>query len=115
MLGERPVVDLGVVVQQVITTDRQLAGCSHLGQRPDGTQYALWRLALQVNGRPLGADELLAVLAEQWIALTNQRNGTSVCVPVDFEPGEASAARRSPQLPPDPLTPYSGAGDSHRA
>jgi hypothetical protein len=115
MLGERPVADVGVVVQQVITMDRQLAGCSHLGQRADGTQYALWRLALQVNGRPLAADELLAVLAEQWIGLAKQRQGTSVLVPVDFEPSEATSSRRAHTLPPDPLMPYSEVRNSHRA
>ena len=112
ILGERPLGDIAVVVQQVITTDRHLAGCCQIGKRPDGTPCALWRLALQVNGRPLSSDELLAVLAEQWIVLASQ--GSNVLVPVDFEPREANPTRRSPALRPDPLMPYPDGANPHR-
>ena len=115
ILGERPLADIAVVVQQVITTDRQLAGCCHLGHRPGGAQYALWRLALEVNSRPLSSDQLLAVLAEQWMALANQQNGSSVLIPVDLEPDEASPTRRSATLRPDPLMPYPDGVNPHRA
>ena len=115
ILGDLPVADIGIVVQQVISTDRQLAGCCQLGYRPDGTQYALCRLALRVNGRPLSSDELLAVLAEQWMVLANHRNDSSVLVPVDIEPGEANLTRRPPRLRPDPLMPYGDGVNAHRA
>jgi hypothetical protein len=95
---------LTVVVQQVITTDRQLAGCSQLGQRPDGTRLALVRLALQVNGRRLSTDELLAALAEQCIGLAT-RESPSVLVPIDFEPRQPAGVRRLDALRPDPFAP----------
>ena len=102
--GAPPPTELAVVVQQVIATDRQLAGCYQLGQRPDGTRFALVRLALQVNGRRLSTDELLAVLAEQCIGLATQQSA-SVLVPIDFEPAQPSDVRRLSALRPDPLAP----------
>lgn len=104
VLGTTRPAELAVVVQQVITTDRQLAGCYHLGQRPDGSRFALVRLALQVNGRRLTTDELLAVLAEQCIGVLTQHS-PSVLVPVELEPGPAEPRRPAP-LRPDPLTPH---------
>jgi len=106
--------DLAVVVQQVIKTDRQLAGCCQIGQRPAGGRFALVRLALQVNGRRLGTDELLAALAEQCIGLALRECGSpSVLVPVELEPvGPAELGHLRP-LRPDPLAPRpngSGAG-----
>jgi len=115
ILGDLPLADIRIVVQQVITTDRQLGGCCQLGHRPDGTEYALCRLALQLNGRPLSSDDLLAVLAEQWIVLADQRNDSSVLVPIDIEAGEANLTRRPPTLRPDPLTPYGDGVNAHRA
>jgi hypothetical protein len=103
-LGTPLPAELAVVVQQVITTDRQLAGCYHLGQRPDGRRFALVRLALQVNGRRLTTDELLAVLAEQCIGVLTQP-GPSFLVPVELEPGPAEP-RRPTRLRPDPLAPH---------
>ncbi len=96
---------LAVVVQQVIATDRQLAGCYQLGQRPDGSRFALVRLALQVNGRRLTTEELLAALAEQCIGLAI-RESASVLVPIDFEPGPPAESRRPTALRPDPLAPH---------
>lgn len=106
---------IAIIVQQVIATDRQLAGCYQLGQRPDGAPYALLRLALEVNGLRLGSDELLAALAEQWIGLANLRDAPSVLVPVDFEPTQPNPASRSPSLPPDPLSPFPDGRRPHRA
>jgi len=37
VLGPPSLVEITIVVQQVITMDRQLAGCYQLGQRPDGS------------------------------------------------------------------------------
>ncbi len=104
---------LAIVVQQVIATDRQLAGCYQVGQRSDGSCFALVRLALQVNGRRLTTDELLAALAEQYIGLVG-RDSASVLVPIDFEPGPPQAQRLT-ALRPDPLGPHpSGAARGER-
>ncbi len=113
VLGAPLPAELAVVVQQVIRTDRQLAGCYQLGQRPDGSRFALVRLALQVNGRRLTTDELLAVLAEQCIGVVAQQS-PSVLVPVELEPGPAEPRRPTP-LRPDPLAAHSnGAATGER-
>jgi hypothetical protein len=103
-LGAPLAADLAVIVQQVITTERQLAGCYQLGTRRDGAQFALVRLALQVNGRRLSTDELLAALTEQLVGLATQ-GSPSVLVPIDFEPGQPAEARRLTALRADPLAP----------
>jgi len=95
---------LSVLVQQVIHTDRQLAGCYVLGQRADGSRFALVRLALQVDGHRLSTDELLAVLAEQLVGLATQQS-SSVLVPIDLVPAPAPASRTARVLPPYPLAP----------
>src|SRR5437764_15136394 len=78
---------VAVVVQQVIRTDRQLAGCYQVSQSREGARLSLIRLSLQVNGRRASTDELLAALAEQCIGLAAQQGGgPSVLVPVEFEP-----------------------------
>ncbi len=104
-LGAPLPAELAIVVQQVITTDRQLAGCYQVGQHPDGCRFALVRLALQVNGRRLTTDELLAALAEQYVGLAS-RDSVSVLVPIDLEPGPPAESRRLTALRPDPLTPH---------
>ncbi|HVA85573.1 MAG TPA: hypothetical protein VNF73_04535 [Candidatus Saccharimonadales bacterium] len=103
VLGDALPGDLGIVAQHVIATDHQLAGCYQIGQRPDGNRFALIRLALQVNGRRLAIDELLAVLAEQCIGLAAQGNGPTVLVPIDLEPGSPPEPHRLTALPADPL------------
>lgn len=117
VLGAPLPAELAVIVQQVITAERQLAGCYQVGQRPDGTRFALVRLALQVNGRRLSPDELLAALAEQCIGLATQHS-TSVLVPIDFEPGQPAPptdVRRLSALRPDPLAPHpNGNGVAHQ-
>ena len=81
--------------------------------RQDGVRFALLRLALQVNGRELGADELLAVLAEQYIALTlEQSAGTSLLVPVELETPEIRPTGRITAFRPSPLTPSNNAANS---
>ena len=104
VLGDVVRRELAVVVQQVIQADSQLAGCCQVGQRPDGGRFTLLRLALEVDGRPLGSDELLAVLAEQCVALAVERGGPSALVPFELgtaRPPVAGAGRR----PLDPLAP----------
>lgn len=94
--------EVAVVVQQVITTDRQLAGCCQIVQRPEGGRFSLLRLALQVNDRPVGLDELLAVLAEQYLGLAAQMSGaSSILVPVELEVTPSTS--RQSTLPADPL------------
>ena len=105
---------LAIVVQQIVATDRQLAGCYQVGQRSDGSRFALVRLALQVNGRWLTTDELLATLAEQYIGLAS-RDSVSALVPIEFEPGPPAESRRLTTLRPDPLAPHpNGAARSER-
>jgi hypothetical protein len=115
VLGQPPSGEITILVQQVITTDRQLAGCCHLALRPDGTPSALWRLALQSNGRRLDTDDLLAVLVEQWIALMNEQSDPVVLVPVDIEPHVSITGRPSPSLRPDPFMPHGDGAYPHRA
>ena len=106
-LGGPLLMESAVVVQQVLKTDRQLAGCYQLWQRPDGARRVLFRLALEVNGRPLGPDELLAVLAEQWIGLAIEHSATPcVLVPVEFDSTQPPETRRLTALRPDPLAPH---------
>lgn len=115
VLGEPPPCRIAIVVQQVIVTDRQLAGCCQLATQPDGSSHALWRLALEVNRRPLSSDELLAVLAEQWFALAGQLASSRVLIPVDIGPGATDADGQRSALPPDPLAAYRNTVNSHRA
>lgn len=104
-LGEAWSTEIAVIVQQVITTDHQLAGCYQIGQRPDGGCFALIRLALEVDGRQLSTDELLSVLAEAWIGIvTQQGGGSSVLVPVELAPVQHET-RNITTLRPDPLAP----------
>jgi hypothetical protein len=105
-LGRQLPNGVAVVVQQVICTDRQIAGCFQLARRPDGADLALVRLALQVDGRPLPTDELLSVLAEQYIGLAvHQAGGAGVLVPVELEPERRPVGRRVDGLRADPLAP----------
>ena len=103
-LGEAFPSDAVVVVQQVICTDRQLAGCYQLTRHPDGVGFALIRLALQVDGRQLSMDEVLSVLAEQCIGLAiQQAGGVGLLVPIEIEPTGPSDDGRVDALRPDPL------------
>jgi len=114
VLGPPSLVEIAVVVQQVITMDRQLAGCYQLGQRPDGSQSALLRMALEVNHTRLSSDELLAVVAEQWIAIANLQDGPSLLVPIEYESGQTRPEKRAPSLRPDPLMPDRHGVHPHR-
>lgn len=98
--------DTAIIVQHVIAAERQVAGCYQVGQRTDGGPFALIRLALQVNGRTLARDELLATLAEQCIGIATQQSGAlSVVIPIELEPPRTAEDHRSPSSPPDPLAP----------
>jgi hypothetical protein len=93
VLGESFPQHVTVIVQQVVcpaTTSRQLAGCSQVGQRADGTRFAHVRLALQVDGHELHADEVLAALAEQCVGLAAQQAGSaSVLIPIELTPARS--------------------------
>ena len=105
-LGRHFPQEVAVIVQQVICTDRQIAGCYQLARRSDSADLALIRLALQVDGRELSTDELLSILAEQCIGLAvHQAGSAAVLVPVELEPERPSERRRVDVLRPDPLAP----------
>ena len=108
ILGDLLPTDIVVVVQQVIPAEGQLAGCCQIGQRKDQHQFALVRLALQVNGKRLSTDEMLAALAEQLIGLAmKEAEGFQFRVPVRIEP-TAQANETRTTFRPDPLAPRSG-------
>ena len=117
VLGDTLPPHLAVLAQQVIATDRQLAGCYQVGQRPDGSCFALIRLALQVNWRRLSTDELLAALADACIGLANQSGAAGVVVPIDLPASEPSTASSLHTLRSDPLNAPSlkGTGANHHA
>ncbi len=114
VLGPPSLEEIAVVVQQIITMDRQFAGCYQLRQRPDGSQSALLRVALEVNRTRLSSDDLLAVVAEQWIAITNLQDGPSLLVPIDYESGQTNPENHAPSLRLDPLMPYRDGVHPHR-
>lgn len=111
-LGEQFPSGVTVVVQQVICAERQLAGCYQLAHRPEGSGFALIRLALQVDERQLSTDEILSVLAEQCIGLAvHQSGGTGVLVPIELGPARRTDGGRLDALRPDPLTPAPTSSD----
>lgn len=105
-LGPDFPVGLAVIVQQTVTTDRQLAGCFHIRHRPDGASGALVRLALHLDGRRRTIDEILATLADSCIGLADHSNQSGVLVPIDLAP---PPVRSDPvaTLRSDPLMPRS--------
>jgi hypothetical protein len=89
LLGEHFPRDLRVLVQETVVCDRPLAGCARVVRRADGTRAVFVQLALRVGPRRLGADEVLAVLAEQCVALAvEQAGGSGVLVPFVLRPAE---------------------------
>lgn len=105
-LGDQFPLGVTVLVQRVICTDRQLAGCYQVSHRPDGASFALIRLALEMDGRQLGTDGMLSVLAEQCIGLAvHQSGGTGVLVPIELSPARQPDRQHIDALRPDPLRP----------
>ena len=108
-LGTQFPTGVAILVQQVITTDRQLAGCYQLARRRDGGDLTLIRLALQVDGRDLAMDEMLSVLAEQCIGLAVHQAGVGgVLIPIELDPARR---REGERLPRDPLRPTQTSSD----
>ncbi len=97
--------DVAVIVQHTIMTGHQLPGCYQIGQRPDGSRFALIRLSLEVDGQRLTTDEVLAVFAEQYIALAMRHNGPSLLVPIDLHAARPDDPRRPAVFRSDPLRP----------
>jgi hypothetical protein len=78
-------IQVSVIVQQCLGSERPLAGCYLIGQRSDGSCRVLFRLAMAVDDRCLDIDTILAALAEEWIGFaTQQADGPSVSVPIDL-------------------------------
>jgi hypothetical protein len=105
VLGDAVAHDLAIVVQLAIPSNPRLAGCCHVGQRPDGGRRTLLRLALRADGRTLGSDELLAVLAEQCVAVAVERSGPSALLPFELGTGEPAGVGQG-RRPTDPLAPH---------
>ena len=105
VLGHGVFATMTVIVQHSIHLEHAVAGCTHVGQHADGSPFALVRVALNVHGRDLTIDEVLAVLAEQCIGLAfQQAGGLSVVVPVEW-PSTVSAVVNSTTAMRDPLAP----------
>jgi hypothetical protein len=105
LLGPALPSDLAVVVQQAIRSERPLAGCYEVGQRPGGQPFALVRLALSVDGRRLSTDEVLAVFADQAFALAGQHGGPREVVLFELPAAAPAPPERPAALRADPLLP----------
>ncbi|HLG72507.1 MAG TPA: hypothetical protein VK009_18980 [Chloroflexota bacterium] len=92
--------DVVVIVTHVIPRRRQPAGCFQVGFRPDGSRYAVIRLALTTNGHRLCIDEVLSTLAEQCLGILAE-DAKSVVVPTEYHPDGGGPV----DLPDDPLAP----------
>ena len=103
LFGDQAPRDVVVLVQQVIPESRQLSGCCQVRLTADGRRFALIRIALQVNGRRLNVDDILAVLTEQYVGLASQlAEGRNVVVPVEYTPANSPEEVRA-KLAPDPF------------
>jgi hypothetical protein len=90
--------DVVVIVTHVIPRRRQPAGCFQVGLRPDGSRYAVIRLALTTNGHRLCTDEVLSTLAEQCLGILAE-DAKSVVIPTEYQPDGGGPV----ELPDDPL------------
>ena len=101
LLGELMPRDIMVVVQHVIPADQpaeQLGGCCQIVQHSSGRRLAVIRLALQVRGRRLTTDEVLAALTEQCLGLAIQ-HGDSVSITVPIRLDTEAPAHQAPTQP----------------
>ncbi|HZU12148.1 MAG TPA: hypothetical protein VFB58_04850 [Chloroflexota bacterium] len=103
--------NMAIVAQQTIVTDHQLLGCYQISQRPDGSRFALIRLSLEVDGRCISTDEMLAVLAEQYITLAMQSTGPGLLVPIDLDLSPQPDPLHRARLQPDPLAAINRTGN----
>src|SRR5688500_18164005 len=93
---------IAVVVQQVVHAERPLTGRCEVAHRPDGRRFLLVRVALSVEARQLGTDEVLAALADQVVARAEL--GPRESVPLEIAPAPAPAGVLRPAaLRGDPL------------
>jgi hypothetical protein len=102
LLPPDPPARVVVVVQQTIGDEQPAAGRVDVAKRSGGTRCALVRLALQVDGRRLMTDEILAALCDQWVAL-----GQTAVEPTPVEPRPRPPAETAhlAAFRPDPLVP----------
>jgi hypothetical protein len=75
----------------------------------------LIRLGLEIDGRCLGIDEIVSVLAEQCIALAMQQGSPSLLVPIDLYPPPSKSLLHPTSLRPDPLAPHAHGFDGRGA
>ena len=108
---------VAVIVQQSLpaaTPGHPLAACTEVRPQPDGGRLALIRLAAEPGGYRLRPDDVLAALAEQWLALAaDLAGGTRVLVPLELaalaEPALLPVPAPAPP-PPPPSRPRRGPG-----
>jgi hypothetical protein len=112
-LGSDLPADLVVVVQQTVMTDHPLAGCFQTHRRADGSRALIVRLALQVEGRRLSLDDVLAALADACVGIVAQSSGSSVLVPVGPAAARPAATALTSAIGPDPLAPRQNGTIAH--
>ena len=108
-LGERFPAHLAVIVQQGIYDESQPASKVQRIGRQKGGQAVVVRLALQVNGRRLSTDDILALLTEQCLRLAaGQPTDSTVTITGTTPDGDGAPNNNvaGAGLPPDPLLPY---------
>jgi hypothetical protein len=92
-----------VAAQHVLAGGKQVAGCVHVWHRDGGGTTALIRVALHAHGHDWRDDEVLAVLAEQWIGLAVNAGGAGVVVPTELVP-EVPAPPAKPASAPSAVS-----------
>lgn len=96
-----PDIEVSIIIQQTVGSERPLSGCYQICQRCDGGRRVMFRIASVAEGRFLDIDTMLAVLAEEWIGfVTQQADGPSVSVPIELPllPPAASERGTDPRL-----------------
>ncbi len=92
-LGTTLPAGLAVIVQRVVYDGRQLNALLQAFETPDGDRRYVINLALSVNGRQVGEEELLATLRHQLQSVFEDQAGKSVLnVPLDLEVPRLRAA-----------------------
>lgn len=93
---------LAVVIQRVVHEGRPLNGLLQAFEAADGNRRYVLHLALSVNGRQVGEDELLAALRHQLTRALEDAIGKPVLnVPLDLEVPRARASASVVELRPE--------------
>jgi len=91
-----------VVVQRVVYEGRQLNALLQAFDAPDGERRYVLHLALSINGRQVGEDELLAALRHQLARVLEDAVGKpTLSVPLDLEVPRVRASAPIVELRPD--------------